>query len=393
MARHRSSARTDRRAALTALTAVVAVVASFLAIAGGLFAPSSATAKGAIVKVFHPKATVTRTIHATATATATTTVTATTTATVAGPTQTVTANPTTLSSTTAPAVGPTTSVTSSAPSAPVTSFTPAPTATSSQSTTAEKLIGMSAPSSLWSTRISEVGAKGVKARRIFADLTSTGRDQSAVIDQAVAAGMLPVVSYKVPSVATMNAGGYNAWLDAVNSYLGGLGVPVVASYWHEPNGDMSGAEFQTGSQIFLNHVTAKNISVGPILNGWLLDSKVSTFASFTSPSLLSQWDFVAVDSYQAGTVDAPNAAKYGGRAVPLLATWLKAQGHPDMPIGVGEYNGYTADSLAKGGQAILSTPQVWFGLVWNSEGGLGHVLTGDRLTAYQSTKADPRALN
>jgi hypothetical protein len=107
----------------------------------------------------------------------------------------------------------------------------------------------------------------------------------------------------------------------------------------------------------------------------------------------TKWDFVAVDSYQAGTVDAPNAAKYGGRAVPLLATWLKAQGHPDMPIGVGEYNGYTADSLAKGGQAILSTPQVWFGLVWNSEGGLGHVLTGDRLTAYQATKADPRALS
>jgi hypothetical protein len=339
-----------------------------------------------LTKVFRPRATVTQIVRATATATVTVpgptaTVTATATATqmVPGPTQTVTAS--TVAPTTVP---PSTGAPST--QAPPPSQAPAP------ATSGKKVIGMSAPVDAWSTRLSEVGTSGIEARRIFANLTSTGKDQATIINQTVAAGMLPVISYKVPSVATMNAGGYNAWLDSVNSYLGSLGVPVAASYWHEPNGDMTGAEFQTGSQIFLDHVTAPNISVGPILNGWLLDNKVSTFASFTSPALLSQWDFVAVDSYQAGTVDAPNAAKYGGRAVPLLATWLKAQGFPKMPIGEGEYNGYTADSLAKGGQAILDTPQVWFGLVWNSEGGLGHVLTGDRLAAFRATKADARVL-
>lgn len=255
----------------------------------------------------------------------------------------------------------------------------------------KKIIGMSAPSTDWSTRLSEVGSSGVKARRIFANLNSTASDQTDLINQAVADGMLPVCSWKVPSVATMNSGGYDAWLDRLNTYLGGLGTTVAAAYWHEPNGDMTGAEFQAGSQKFLDHITAQNVKVGPVLNGWLLDAKVSTFASFTSPALLAQWDFVAVDTYQAGTVDAPDATKWGGRAVPLLASWLDSQGFPNMPIGVGEYNGFTADSLQKGGEAILSCPELWFGLVWNSEGGLGHVLSGDRLTAYKATKADARA--
>lgn len=258
-------------------------------------------------------------------------------------------------------------------------------------TTPKKIIGMSAPATNWSTRLAEVGPAGVKARRIFALLNSAASDQTDLIGQAVSAGLLPVCSWKVPDLPTYLAGGYDAWLDTLNGYLGGLGVTVAAAFHHEPQGDMTGAQFCAGSQRFLDHVTAPNVKVGPILNGWLLDNQVSTFASFTSPALLAQWDFVAVDTYQAGTVTAPDAVKYGGRAVPLLASWLDGQGFPNMPIGVGEYNGFTADSLTKGGEAILSCPELWFGLVWNSEGGLGHVLTADRLAAYQATKADARA--
>ena len=50
---------------------------------------------------------------------------------------------------------------------------------------------------------------------------------------------------------------------------------------------------------------APDIAVGPILNGWLLDHRVADFASYTTPSLLKPWDFVAVDSYQNGTARTP----------------------------------------------------------------------------------------
>ena len=275
---------------------------------------------------------------------------------------------------------------------PTVSATPTPTL----ETAAVKVVGMSAPAAQWSTRLAEVGACGVEARRIFADLTSSGADQSTLIGQAIAATMLPVISYKVPSVTTLNAGGYDVWLDNLNTYLLSLEVPVVAVFWHEPHGDMTAAAFRAGSQRFLDHLTAANVSVGPILNGWLLDTQANTlvFAGYTSPTLLGEWDFVAVDTYQSGSMENPGP-KLPGRAVPLLETWLDGQGYPDLPIGVGEYNGFSGSALTYAGEQILATPEVWFGMVWNSTGSgtAGEVLTGDRLTAYQDTKADPRALH
>lgn len=260
---------------------------------------------------------------------------------------------------------------------------------------APKVVGMSAPASLWSKRLGEVGSCGVEARRVFASLQSNGRAQSTVIEQAKAAGMMPVISYKVPSVATLVAGGYDAWLTATRSYLDSLDVPVTVTFWHEPHNDMDPADFRAGSQKFLDLMrspTTPDIKVGPILNGWLLDNKVSTFASYTSKTLLSQWDFVAVDSYQSGTASQPGT-KLPARAVPLLASWMDQQGFPDKPIGLGEYNGFTAAAIKAAGEAILSTPEVWFGLAWNSEGSSYAPLTGDRITAFKATKADARALH
>lgn len=264
----------------------------------------------------------------------------------------------------------------------------------SATVTPTKIVGMSAPSSLWSQRIKEVGSCGVEARRIFANLQSDGKAQSKLIEQAKAAGMMPVISYKVPNVATLLNGGYDAWLKATRAYLDGLDVPVTVTFWHEPHGDMAPADFRAGSQKFLDLMkspTTPEIKVGPILNGWLLDNRVADFASYTSTSLLTQWDFVAVDSYQSGTIAQPGT-KLPARAVPLLAAWLDKQGFPTKPIGLGEYNGFTAAAIKAAGEAILSTPEVWFGLAWNSEGDSYAPLTGDRITAFKATKADPRAV-
>lgn len=198
-----------------------------------------------------------------------------------------------------------------------------------------------------------------------------------IINDAVAHNTMPVISYKVPDQATLANGGYDSWLTALNGQLAALDYPVTVTYWHEPRGDFSQISlFHEGSQQFLDHITASNVAVGPILNGWLLDNRVSEFASYTTPSLLKQWDFVAVDSYQSGDVQNPGPLM-PARAIPLLETWMDDQGYPNKPLGVGEYNGFSAAAIAEAGDTILTTPEVWFGLVWNSQGGTYAPLEGD----------------
>ena len=261
---------------------------------------------------------------------------------------------------------------------------------------ARKIIGMSAPDHLWDARIDEVGADGVNARRIFADLSASGSSQLPLIREAVDAGMTPLISYKVPDAATLAAGGYDAWLATLRTQLNALDVPVTATFWHEPHGDLDPALFRRASLKFFDAVDSPDIAVGPILNGWLLDSRTVDFASYTDHTLLTKWEFVGVDTYQRGGVDAPSSTRLPGRAVPLLAAWLDTQGFDDKKIVVGEYNGFTAPAVAQAGEWILSTPEVWIGSMWNSVvpdgSGLGLPLSGDRLTAFQDTKEDTRAM-
>ena len=253
-----------------------------------------------------------------------------------------------------------------------------------------KVVGMSAPANLWNQRITEVGACGVEARRVFASLQSDGKAQST--DHRPGRGrrhdarhLLQGRQRRHPDQRRVRR-----LATATRKYLDSLNVQVTATFWHEPHGDMDPADFRAGSQKFLTMMKAPDIAVGPILNGWLLDRQVSTFASYTSPSLLSQWDFVALDSYQNGTAENPGNLM-PARAVPLLENWMDAQGYPNKPLGLGEYNGHTAAAIKAAGEAILSTPEVWFGLAWNSDTDTYSPLAGDRLTAYKKTKADTRA--
>jgi hypothetical protein len=73
--------------------------------------------------------------------------------------------------------------------------------------------------------------------------------------------------------------------------------------------------------------------------------------------------------------------------IPLLVNFEKKRGF-SHPLVVGEYNGYSGKSIRDAGQALLNTPQVWFGCMWNSTTGKGYTLTGDRLTAFRETLAD-----
>jgi hypothetical protein len=252
-----------------------------------------------------------------------------------------------------------------------------------------KLIGMSAPTSEWDQRVREVGA-GLGARRIFADLANGATSQIQLVEQAHAAGMLPVISYKVGGdIAGAAAGKYNAVAAQAAARLASYDKATAVTFWHEPYGDMTPAQYVAASKQLLPNLRQGKLRTGPILNGWLLDNKQSTFASYCPESLFSLWDWFGIDTYESGTVTSPGTVKPADR-IPVLVKYLTSRGHGDLPLGVGEYNGYSATSIAKAGEALLSTPNVWFGCVWNSTGGKGYPLSGDRLTAFRNTLADPR---
>jgi hypothetical protein len=250
-------------------------------------------------------------------------------------------------------------------------------------------IGMSAPVNVWDARVSAVGG-GLAARRIFADLANGYTSQIKLVEEAHATGMLPVISYKVGGNAAGAVNGeFNAVADQAAAKLASYGRPTAVSFWHEPRGDISPADYVAASKQVLPFFKRGELRVGPILNGWLLDNQVAEFESYMPDEMFGLWDWIGMDTYESGTASSPGPRKPADR-VPALSSYLSSRG-VNLPIGVGEYNGFTAESIAATGEALLSTPNVWFGCVWNAEGDRGWELSGDRLTAFQQTLADPRS--
>ena len=252
------------------------------------------------------------------------------------------------------------------------------------------LIGMSAPASLWDQRVQQVG-RGLGARRIFADLAGGATNQLKLVEQAHAAGLLPIISYKVGGdVAGAVNGRFNAVAEQAAARLASYDRPTAVTFWHEPHGNLSPAQYVAASKQLLPIFRRGKLRVGPILNGWLLDRQQDTFASYCPDALFNLWDWFGIDTYESGTMAAPGTQKPAQR-VAAVSAFLKSRGRAGLPIGIGEYNGYSAKSIADAGEALLSTPNVWFGCVWNADGGRGLELTGDRLTAFRRTLADPRS--
>ena len=252
------------------------------------------------------------------------------------------------------------------------------------------LIGMSSPASVWDERVKQVGP-GLTARRIFADLGRGPTSQLRLVEEAHAAGLLPVVSYKVGGdVEGAIGGAYNAVAEQAAAKLASFGRPTAVTFWHEPHGNMSPVQYIAASQQLLPIFKRDKLRVGPLLNGWLLDRQLATFAAYCPDSLFRIWDWVGIDTYESGTMESPGDSKPADR-IPALRAFLKSRGHGQMPIGVGEYNGYSAESISDVGEALFNARNVWFGCMWNSTHGKGITLTGDRLEAFRATLADPRS--
>jgi hypothetical protein len=255
--------------------------------------------------------------------------------------------------------------------------------------TAPTIVGMSAPATSWALRVSEVGP-GLAARRIFADLASGASSQLRLVEEAHRAGQLPVISYKVGGDLTGAINGrFNAVAKEAATRLDAYGLPTAVSVWHEPYGDMTGAQYTALTKQVLSHFKRGNLRVGPILNGFLLDRKVTTFATYCPDQLFGLWDWFGIDTYESGTPSAPGAIKPADR-IPKLSKHLSSRGFA-LPMAVAEYNGYSAPTIAATGEALMGTPNMWFGCVWNSKGTKGDVLSGARLDAFRATLRDQRS--
>jgi hypothetical protein len=303
------------------------------------------------------------------------------------PTPTPTKTPTPVPSP-APTSAPTTAPTTSAPTS---------TAKPTPTTTTPVRIGMSAPSGEWSARLAETGS--VDSRRIFGDLAAPDSAIKLATSE-VAAGRLPVVSFKVPNNdwAGAAAGKYDTQIKAVTSRLAALGKQVFVTLHHEPSGDGTPADYAAMLRHTLPILGAPTtVDAGPIVNGfwWSNGSQGLTdaeIAQWLPADVLKVSEVVAADTYQGGVASAPG--ENAGVKIANMSKWATRVGV--KRLGIGEYNGLDAASITAAGNAVLADPRFVFADVFNSSNnnraGVDWQLVGDRLTAFKSTVAKAHAL-
>ena len=250
------------------------------------------------------------------------------------------------------------------------------------------LIGIEPPPAvLWHQRVQAVGP-GLAARRIFADLAHGPNSQIKLVEEAHAPASCrssPTRSAVTPPVPPMAS--TTPWRERAAAKLASYNRPTAVTFWHEPHGDMTPRQYVAGSRQLLPIFQRAELRVGPILNGWLLDNQVSTFAQYCPESLFRIWQWVGSTPTSPGPCRTPvtRSPRSGSRR---CEGFVRARGHKHA-LGVGEYNGYSAKSIADAGERLLSTPDVWFGCMWNSTGGKGYASPA-RASPRSGTLADPR---
>jgi hypothetical protein len=290
----------------------------------------------------------------------------------------------------------TTPSTSTTTSPAASTTTPAPASTSVAATSTTVRIGMSAPAGEWSARLSESG--GVDARRIFGDLGSPSSAMKLATSE-VAAGRMPILSFKVPTNdwAGAGTGAYDAQLRDVTARLAALPGRVFVTLHHEPTGDGTPADYAA----MLTHAlpimgAPANVDAGPIANGFwwsngnqgLTDAEIS---QWLPARVLAASEVVAADTYQGGTTAKPG--ENAGVKIANMSKWAARVGV--ARLGIGEYNGLNAAAISAAGNAVLADPRFSFAAAFNSNvnnrEGVSWQLTGDRLTAFKATVTQSRA--
>lgn len=264
--------------------------------------------------------------------------------------------------------------------------------------TTTRQIGMSSPVGQFDQRLGEVGANGITARRIFAQ-TLPDSGMRSIVQDAVDAGMTPVVSYKLPSFSTttLNNGGYDAAITAEANFLNGLGVQVYATIWHEPSPDVSGSNFQAIHRRLAPLLKKTRVKVGPILNTWVLDNpnNYAQFDGYVADDLIANgvWEFFGYDSYQSG--DRPSEGTPGNNdlstRMATINAKIAAHGGANLPQVIGEYNAYELDNLNAIQNTIAANDKIAIACVFNSDvGSKGLVLTGSMLSSFKAFKSSSK---
>lgn len=257
-------------------------------------------------------------------------------------------------------------------------------------------LGMSAPRTEWATRLAEVG--GVDARRIFGTLASPeGALKLATAE--VAAGRMPVLSFKVPrnDWAGAAAGTYDTALRALTARLDRLPGKVFVTLHHEPTGDGTPADYAAMQRHVLPILGApSNVDAGVIVNGfwWSAGAQGYTdaeIAAWLPASVLRVAEVVAADTYQGGTTARPG--ENAGVKISRLSAWATRKGV--TRLGIGEFNGLDAASVRAATGAVLDDRRFSFACIFNSSvnnrAGVDWVLDGARLTAFRSAVREARA--
>ena len=139
-----------------------------------------------------------------------------------------------------------------------------------------------------------------------------------------------------------------------------------------------------------------NVDAGVIVNGyWWGRSQGYTdaeIAQWLPADVLRLSEIVGADTYQSGTPSSPGENAAG--KIRRLSLWATRVGV--TRLGLGEYNGLTAEALKAAGDAVLADRRFVFASVFNSSrnnrAGVNWTLTGDRLAAFKATVAQSRAL-
>jgi hypothetical protein len=248
------------------------------------------------------------------------------------------------------------------------------------------MLGMSSPAQFWDTRVSEVGS-GLQARRIFLN----GFDASlTLVQKACSAGMYPIVSYKTGSYswAQVAGGSADAALRAANAKLAALSCDVFVAVHHEPEQDGTAAGW-AAMQVHALPIlgVGADVQVGVIGNGWWWSATNQGYtdaeiAAWITPAVIKVSDVIAGDTYQSTTT-----SEEAGPKITRMGAWARRVGGVKA-LGVGEFNGPTAIGITNATKALAADPLFAWGCMWNSTGGIATVLTGARLTAFQTALAN-----
>jgi len=253
-------------------------------------------------------------------------------------------------------------------------------------------IGMSTPRSDWDLRLSQTGP--VHARRLFDQLASPADTVTLARDE-VEAGRYPILSFKLPNDdwAGAAAGQYDTQLRNLAAQLDAIPGDLFITVHHEPNNDGTAANFAAMQRRVLPILRAPdNVEAGVIMNGFIFrDWTDAQIAQWLPADVIELSEIVAADFYQFGTEQNPDPDNTAGMKIRDFSAWATRVGADRL--GVGEYNGWTAEAVGDAGDAVLEDPRYVFAAVFNSDNGeLGFVLSGERLEEFKETVRESEAL-